>query len=854
MKKALLFGAMSLAVFAQCGNWETALVKTITGEIDRLTAIKEITVTGYPYPNVFEAGGEPPAAYGQEGWEEDGWETRFSLQVSAVNGMKETRILAPDEYTVGPLDTNLRASEPPQKKVAVTVKLNGKALETKFDVVVASLEIKYNTVSVDSGLLNGSIVPFPSSALEGDKVTVYVNPSAGWMLEENSISYQDTSSGISTFVGRNGDSGKFGFTMPVHNVKLTARFIETAAALFTSSASVVKNYATLKAAIESAESGDTVKVLKDISIDSEDSAIVVAGKELTIQAAGEDAKTIKRGGDFKGSLFTVESGKLSLSAGHSLGLVIDGGKLENMTAEAALITVRDELTMSGGVTLQNNDNAASGASGEPSGGAVFVDGGAFTMSGGLISGNKAGDPLNDNGNGGGGGVAIKNAGEFTMKDGSISGNEGQWGGGIWAEDGGRFAMENGSVSGNNAYDAGAVSIGGSGKFTMTGGILEHNTANNTGGGITLFGAAEFSISGGAVVAEDNDVYLPAGNSITVAGNLTAGGIAARITLPQSSYTDGVVVLSEANAYTVWKFAVNCGANDAWCIELDGNNGKLSSGVAAGMTTASGHKIYFPTLQHAVNAAEGTPGNPDTITLPKDEITLPSTIVVENGKHIRMVSGKYPSATIKRGTELKGSTFTSDSLFTVAQGASLTLEGGASGEELIIDGEIADGKKAKNTLISVAGNLTMNTGATVQNNDCETNSGLGGSGVFIYGNGCFTMNDGKISGNKVTQSGRNVSGAGVYVNDSGTFEMKGGEISGNQASYGAGVYVAKLSGYSSTFIKTGGTIYGFNADPGKNNVAQSNGHAVYVGGNPSKKRNATAGPGDNLDSSTDGGWD
>ncbi|MDR2417762.1 MAG: hypothetical protein LBD79_01750 [Treponema sp.] len=84
-------------------------------------------------------------------------------------------------------------------------------------------------------------------------------------------------------------------------------------------------------------------------------------------------------------------------------------------------------------------------------------------------------------------------------------------------------------------------------------------------------------------------------------------------------------------------------------------------------------------------------------------------------------------------------------------------------------------------------------------------------------------------------------------------MSDGEISGNTSSYGGGVYS------SGTFTKSGGTIYGSNADPTSKNIVNDGdtyGHAVYT--DPaSKKRNTTAGTDIPLSSKTSGstgGWE
>jgi uncharacterized repeat protein (TIGR02543 family) len=172
-----------------------------------------------------------------------------------------------------------------------------------------------------------------------------------------------------------------------------------------------------------------------------------------------------------------------------------------------------------------------------------------------------------------------------------------------------------------------------------------------------------------------------------------------------------------------------------------------------------------------------------------------------------------------------------------------------GVTLVLDNNITLQGRSDNTMslveVGVGGSLVMNAGSTVTGN---TSSGWGGGGVYVDGGeyvfGTFTMNGGKISGNTTTTFG-----GGVFV--VGTFTMNGGEISGNTASeYGGGVSVY------STFTKTGGTIYGYSAsDTVNSNVVkdssgtgQSNlGHAVYTYpySGVNKRRETTAGPGDNL---------
>jgi len=206
-------------------------------------------------------------------------------------------------------------------------------------------------------------------------------------------------------------------------------------------------------------------------------------------------------------------------------------------------------------------------------------------------------------------------------------------------------------------------------------------------------------------------------------------------------------------------------------------------------------------------------------------------------------------------------------------------------------------------VYVSGTFIMN-GGTVSGN----NSDGGGGGVYVSSSGIFTMSGGTISGNTTfSSSGGGVSvygtfnmsggeisgnttsggGGGVFVGKT-TFNMSGGKISGNTAYNGGGVYVAyretsfimrggEISGNTAStvsggvsvngyFTKTGGgTIYGYTSGDTNSNVVQdssgvvqnNSGHAVYVSTTPVKRRETTAGPTVDLDSTKSGaagGWE
>jgi uncharacterized repeat protein (TIGR02543 family) len=219
--------------------------------------------------------------------------------------------------------------------------------------------------------------------------------------------------------------------------------------------------------------------------------------------------------------------------------------------------------------------------------------------------------------------------------------------------------------------------------------------------------------------------------------------------------------------------------------------------------------------------------------------------------------------------------------------SYEFEGGGVnvGEDTIFTmngGEISDNSAVMGggVYVSDGAIFTMNGGEISGNTSysISTSSRHGGGGVFVEGGqggvyypgpGTFIMNGGKISDNTADSYG-----GGVYINryeDAfwrkyyADFTMNDGEISGNSAVMGGGgVYVGEGASDSNPITKSGGTIYGYNAsDMSNSNVVKDDsgeavsdrGHAVYV--NSSKRRETTAGPEVNLDSSksgAEGGWE
>jgi hypothetical protein len=142
---------------------------------------------------------------------------------------------------------------------------------------------------------------------------------------------------------------------------------------------------------------------------------------------------------------------LSVAAGGKL--VLDTGAVVRENGGAG-VTVAGTLEMRGSALVTANTFSG-----------VLVGGtGVFTMNGGKISGNTAGE---------GAGVRLEGSGVFTMNGGKISGNTGTFGGGvvIWGNGAiAPFTMNGGEISGNNAPYGGGVYLSGSNSVDSNGKI------------------------------------------------------------------------------------------------------------------------------------------------------------------------------------------------------------------------------------------------------------------------------------------------------------------------------------------------------------------------------------------------
>ena len=484
------------------------------------------------------------------------------------------------------------------------------------------------------------------------------------------------------------------------------------------------------------------------------------------------------GGNYNGTIMvsgktTIED-EIKVENGESLtvkGMGADAS-IKNTSGRVFNIASGGSLTLGENITLTGTNDIGNG-------GAVYVNGGTFTM--------KAGSKITKSSASYGGGVYVDSKGTFTMGGGTISKNSassidasgtGASGGGVCISEG-TFTMSGDAViSGNTAISSGGgVFVSERGDFTMKGGTIggpEAGSANSAenGGGVYIF-EGTFTMSGRAVIS---------GNNASSSSSSSSGG--------------GVYI--HKGTFTMSGGAV-----------ISGNSASSSSG------SSSGGGVYVST-DGAFTMEGGTIGGPD----------VASANSSESGGGVCVYKGDF---TMSDGS-IRGNSATDSGGGVFVQDGTFNMEGSA-----VIQGNKAtstDSHACGGGVYVNGGNFTMSGEATIQGNNAsttDTNSAAGGGGVYVNG-GTFTMTGtAKIQGNTTTSADLHTKpsgGGGVFVIAGGTFTMSGGTIGGteansaNKADLGSGVYVG-VNVEKGSFTMSGGTI--------KGNTATQNGGGVYVAG-------------------------
>lgn len=285
---------------------------------------------------------------------------------------------------------------------------------------------------------------------------------------------------------------------------------------------------------------------------------------------------------------------------------VSGGTIENCTAinGGAIYMTAGEFTLSGTGEIKNCSTIDSNGLG----GAIFLGKtgdvkGTFTMTGGSISGNKAIDGL--------GGAIYLDGGDATISGGTIELNEALNGGGAYLA-GGTLNISSGTFKGNIATHNGGGAYVSGGNINMSGGSFERNKAGIDGGGVAVF-AGNFNISSGTIGGKDlannatngGGVYVSGGNVLiygsgTISHNTAeenGGGV--YVANGNVTMIGGVIDSNDAKTGDGGGIYVSSTGNDVKVQILSGsitnNTASKDGGALSVVGTANGQEVITVTI-------------------------------------------------------------------------------------------------------------------------------------------------------------------------------------------------------------------------------------------------------------------
>jgi len=342
-----------------------------------------------------------------------------------------------------------------------------------------------------------------------------------------------------------------------------------------------------------------------------------------------------------------------------------------------------------------------------------------------------------------------------------------------------------------------------GDITTEGILRMEGTATVSGCGVSVINSGTFIMQDNASISGNSNgrgVYVSNNGSFTMQDNASVKGNVGGV----SVYGNGIFTMKN-NAL----ISDNTTSGSGGGVSVGGGKFTMESGTISGNTTNGSY-----------SDRKGGAG-----------------VYVSRGTFV-MLGGEISNNTDRGNGQLNGGGgvyVTNDGTFTMQGNAMIT---GNTTQDMGSGGGVYlgfSGNEGRGTFIMLGGTISGNTasrsGGGVSVGGTSNLWGWGGSA-----NKMFTMRGGSISGNLAGSNGGGVSlGSGAPL----SFIMEGGTISGNRAGGdGGGVY-------GENFNKTGGTIYGNDANPSNLcNIASNRGHAIFSGNN---WRNATAGATMNLGS-------
>ena len=235
---------------------------------------------------------------------------------------------------------------------------------------------------------------------------------------------------------------------------------------------------------------------------------------------------------------------------------------------------------------------------------------------------------------------------------------------------GTVTLDGGIISENTGTQGGGVNITG-GTFIMTSGSISGNTveSNGNGSGVYVAAGATFKMGGSAVIAENNDVYLPSGAKITIIEDFD-GDIACAALITPETYEENTSVIEAGgtntleNEYKLFKVSTQLLNDDvplAWKVTSAGQL-DLAAKVGA-LLLSDGTYISYDENRTAFTAADFGEAKPVGIVYALNSDKTPAGILgiknsdsqhyawaTESSTHFVDIQCKYSETKPESGTD------------------------------------------------------------------------------------------------------------------------------------------------------------------------------------------------------------
>lgn len=560
------------------------------------------------------------------------------------------------------------------------------------------------------------------------------------------------------------------------------------------------------------------------------------GKTLSTTKSIGSATVNISGGTLQGQVI------MASGAASDCSFSMSGGTIDNTAALSGSLNADSDLVFTNNGTGPYHTYTFL----EDNGGAVYVENGVATLSGGTVQKTAANN----------GGAFYVTGGTFNMTGGKIDHSSAKETGGAICVVNGTANISNGTISNITAPNGGAVAING-GTFEMTGGTVTGFNASINGGAIYVMGGTAKvggAITGSTTVTEAQKggaVYVGGGTFEMTGGSMTdcnASTMGGAVCVEKVGETAGTATVSNGDISNV--YAPNGGA-----IAVSGGSFTMSGGAISGVkATSDGEEIDG--LGGAVYVNDGNAtvtGGSITGHETEPEAGSGGGVYVESGSFVMSggtmanfnvtgnggmvcVTGEGAAATIQGGT-ISGNP--APDVNEAANGGAVYVGGG----NFTINGQ---GKIINCNATKSGGGVYLDDGTfTVQGGSFENcAAAVNGGGVYM-GNGIFNMNGGSFKSCTAAEYGGGVylgggtfdlggngsfesctaikDGGGIYLSN-GTFEMPGGSVKACSAQNGGGVYLA-----GGTFNMNGGAFEACQVDANGGAVCIMNGTANIKGG-------------------------